>query len=69
MSSEKKPRRPVTTDWVLPLFFVLIGTWYVAEWAAAPPRTPTFRFGLGLVLLLYGLGRLISRWGLPRRGS
>ncbi len=61
MSPDKKPSHlPIL--WVLPLFFVLIGTWYVVEWAVAPSRTPTFHLGLGVVLLLYGLGRLFGRW-------
>ncbi|MFQ3582120.1 MAG: hypothetical protein SNJ67_02045 [Chloracidobacterium sp.] len=61
MTPEKKPRRPLG-GWLLPLFFILVGAWYIIEWGTTTPRTLTFRFGAGVVLVLYGGWRLARFW-------
>jgi hypothetical protein len=55
---EKKPRRS-PLEWLVPVFFVLVGTWYLLEWGLASPTVLTFRAGVGVLLLMYGAWRLV----------
>ncbi len=59
--SERKPRRS-RLEWLVPVFFVLVGTWYLLEWALASPTGLTFRAGVGVLLLAYGGWRLVRLW-------
>ena len=61
LMSERKPRRS-PLEWLVPVFFVLVGTWYLLEWGLASPTGLTFRAGVGVLLLAYGGWRLVRFW-------
>ncbi|MGQ9897294.1 MAG: hypothetical protein ACUVR8_07060 [Acidobacteriota bacterium] len=67
---EKKPRRSLL-EWLVPAFFMMVGTWYLLEWGLTSPTGLTFRAGVGSLLVIYGgwrIVRLWRQWALPPAG-